>query len=94
MKHYIIAKYNDRVRDKAALLKEIRELFSEAAGIEGVHGVTVRPCVIDRPNRFDLMIELDMDPSALPAWDSSPVHETWKKKYGELLEKKAIFDGE
>ena len=40
------------------------------------------------------MIVLDMDKSALLAWDASAVHHQWKEQYGMLLEKKAIFDYE
>ena len=52
------------------------------------------PCCIDRENRYDVMIVLDMDKDALSAWDASPLHHQWKDEYGALLEKKAIFDHE
>ena len=40
------------------------------------------------------MIALDMDKEALPAYDVSEMHHAWKREYGDLLEKKAIFDFE
>jgi hypothetical protein len=92
MKHYIIAKYNDTVKDKQELLPEIKALFDDADKISGVHGVKIYPSVTDRPNRYDIMIELDMDAEALPAWDASEVHKKWKAGYGKYLESKAIFD--
>ena len=94
MKHCILAKWNETVTDKAALLAQVRALYTAADDIPGVHGVTVHPCCIDRPNRYDLMIVLDMDKEALPNWDASDIHHRWKDEYGELLEKKAIFDYE
>ena len=94
MKHCILAKWNETVTDKAALLAQVRALYAAADAIPGVRGVTVHPCCIDRPNRYDLMIVLDMDKEALPNWDASDIHHRWKDEYGELLEKKAIFDYE
>lgn len=94
MKHCILAKWNETVTDKAALLARVRALYAAADAIPGVHGVTVHPCCVDRPNRYDLMIVLDMDKEALANWDASDIHHRWKDGYGGLLEKKAIFDYE
>ena len=94
MKHYILAKWNENVTDKAALLPLITALFGTVNTIPGVHGVEVYPCCIDRTNRYDVMIVLDMDKEALPNWDASTVHHQWKDEYGALIEKKAIFDHE
>lgn len=94
MKHLILAKFNDRVTDKAALVEPIRQLFSVAAEIPGVHGAVIYPCCIARDNRYDVMIALDMDKDALPLYDASEMHRLWKREYGDLLEKKAIFDFE
>lgn len=92
MRHHILVKYNEQVQDKAALIPEITALFRETLAIPGIHGVEVRPNVIDRPNRYDLMIVIDMEPSALPVYDDCEPHHRWKAEYGHLLEKKAIFD--
>ena len=75
-------------------MEPVRTLFEEVLDIPGIHDVTVVPCCNDRPNRYDLMIIIDMDPSALALYDSSEPHKRWKEQYGELLEKKAIFDCE
>ena len=56
MKHCILAKWNETVTDKAALLAQVRALYTAADDIPGVHSVTVHPCCIDRPNRYNLMI--------------------------------------
>lgn len=94
MKHCILAKWKETVLDKTALLTQVRDLYGAADTIPGAYGVTVYPCCIDRPNRYDLMIVLDMDREALPNWDASDIHHRWKDEYGGLLEKKAIFDYE
>ncbi len=94
MKHFILAKYKPQVTDNAALLEPIRELFSAASGIPGVRGAEVYPCCVARENRYDVMIVLDMDAEALPLYDVSEMHRAWKTRYGDLLEKKAIFDCE
>jgi len=94
MKHFIIAKFKPEVADKTSLMAPIRQMFSVAGEIPGVHGAEVYPCCVDRPNRYDVMIVLDMDKDALPVYDASEMHHAWKEQYGDLLEKKAIFDCE
>ena len=66
MKHYIIAKLKEGV-DKYALVDPVTKIFKKTLAIPGIHGVKVKPCCIDRPNRYDLMIEIEMDKEALPA---------------------------
>lgn len=92
MLHHIIAKFTPEVQDKAALIREIEELFSASVETPGVHGVSVRPNVVNRSNRYDVMIVLDIDQDCLENWDNAHIHHVWKEKYGKLLEKKAIFD--
>ena len=43
---------------------------------------------------LDLMIVLDMDPSALPLYDASAPHLQWKRDFADRIAKKAIFDCE
>lgn len=50
--------------------------------------------VTPRPNRHDLMIEMEMDPEALPVYDASAAHQEWKAKYGDAIQSKTIFDYE
>lgn len=92
MLHHILVKWTDAVTDKAVLAAEVEALFQGVLQVEGVHGVTVHPNVIDRPNRYDLLIRIDMDAQALPAYDDCPTHHRWKDEYGHLVAKKAIFD--
>ena len=107
MKHCILAKFTPEAKaQRAALLPRIREIFSAAADIPGVHGAEVIPNCVDRDNRYDVLIRLDMDrealplydvsamPAALTAYDASAMHHRWKDEFTPLLEKKAIFDHE
>lgn len=96
MKHDILVKYKPEIskEQKTALIPEISELFENTTEIPGIHGVKVYPNVTERENRYDLMIEIDMEPEALDAYDRSVWHHQWKEQYGALLEKKAIFDHE
>ena len=62
--------------------------------IEGVHTVNIYENVTPRPNRHDLMIEMEMAQEALPVYDDSAAHQEWKAKYGEYIQTKTIFDYE
>ena len=93
MKHYIIAKLNEGI-DKNELIAPVTEVFEETLQIPGVHHVKVKPCCIDRSNRYDIMIEITMEKEALDAYDASEPHHEWKKNYAALIEKKTIFDSE
>lgn len=91
MEHYIISKFHEA--PGAALIAEITELFQGAVNVPGVTAVSVKPNVTPRPNRYDLMICITLaHPSDLDNWDHCEIHKQWKAKYGEMLEKKAIFD--
>lgn len=95
MKHCILAKYTAAAYERREeLLGRIRELFSVAGDIPGVHGAAVYPNCVVRSNRYDVLIVLDMEEAALPLYDESPMHHRWKDEFGALLEKKAIFDFE
>ena len=92
MRHHILVKWsNDLPRpDNAA----IAALFQSALTIPGIHSVSLHPNVTNRPNRYDLLILLCMDKEALPTFDASEVHHTWKDTYTPFIAQKAIFDCE
>ena len=92
MKHYIIAKYNEKVADRDRFAREAEKLFSRALETEGVRGVRVKRGLPLAPNRYDLMIIIDMDEKSLPLYNESDYHAEWKRDYGEYLSSKAIFD--
>ncbi len=92
MQHHILVKWKERPADAAARCREVEEVFQPCLDIPGVHGVKVIPNVIDRPNRYDMLIVITMDEAALPVYDGCDAHHRWKDEYGGLIEKKAIFD--
>lgn len=94
MLHHILVKWETPPADVAARCREVEAVFAGALDIPGVHGVSVKPNVIDRPNRYDLLIVVDMDEAALPLYDACDAHHQWKDTYGPLIAKKAIFDCE
>ena len=91
MKHHIVVKFVPGT-DYAALEAPVRGIFEETLAIPGVRGVDVRLSNSERPNRYDMMIVMDMEKDALPAYDVSEPHLRWKRDYGPMIEKKAIFD--
>lgn len=93
MKHYIIVKFNDDC-DKEKLYGPIKELFNKSLEIEGVNGLDVYTSCIDLPNRYDLMIKMDLSLEALREFDSSEIHKKWKEEFGSYIESKTIFDCE
>ena len=96
MKHYIIAKFKPEItrEQQTAMLPDIAELFGHLIWMDGINNVDVCQNCIDRDNRFDLMIEIDMEKDALPTYDECIWHKLWKERYGKMLEKKTIFDRE
>lgn len=93
MKHFILAKLKD-AGTRESLKGPVEELFRETLAIPGIHDVTVKTCCVDRANRYDLMIVIDMDRAALEEYDACEPHRKWKENYGSLLQDKAIFDSE
>ena len=93
MKHYIISKFKEGV-DYKALAEPVQALFEETLAIPGIYGVELKLNCTDRANRYHMMIIMDMEPEALPVYDACEPHKRWKADYGDLLEKKAIFDCE
>ncbi|MDD2647762.1 MAG: hypothetical protein PHI27_03105 [Eubacteriales bacterium] len=92
MKHHILVKLTEKAKAQPELYDEVEKLFSQSTEIAGVHGVCVSKNIVDRPNRYDLMIVIDMDRSALDAYDSSDMHLRWKREFSSRILQKAIFD--
>jgi hypothetical protein len=91
MKHHIIVKFKEGT-DVRALLEPVRSIFEETLAIPGIRKIDFKLSNSDRANRYDLMIVMDMDQEALPAYDVSEPHLRWKSEYGALVAQKAIFD--
>lgn len=94
MNHYIVFKFADKNDVNADNFSDIENLFSTLTAVNGIRYVTVKRNCIDRENRYDGMIIIEMDKDKLDVYDNSAEHKLWKKKYGPLIEKKTIFDCE
>ena len=93
MKHHIILKFADGA-DVPSLEAPVRAIFEETLAIDGIRGIDIKLSNSDRSNRYDMMIIMDMDQEALPAYDVSEPHLRWKAEYGPITASKAIFDCE
>ena len=73
MRHHILVKWKEGCKPG---LEPIRELFQETLAIPGVESVELHPNVVDRPNRYDLLILLCMEKGALEtmACEREPMH--------------------
>ena len=91
LKHHIIVKFTEGT-DVFSIVDPIRSIFEETLSIPGIHKVDFKVSNSDRANRYDLMIVMDMEKEALPAYDISEPHLRWKTEYQDRIAKKAIFD--
>jgi hypothetical protein len=91
MRHHILVKWKEGY---SANVDQIRALFEKTLEIPGISSVSVHPNIIERKNRYDLLILLCMRQDALEEYDNCQAHHDWKEQYGEYIDKKAIFDCE
>ena len=94
MKHCILVKWSDEIKDKHEFVKTVKSVIDKLLIIEGIHKIDYVENCIERSNRYDLLIRIEMDKEVLPIYDASAPHLEWKEKYGKFAEKKAIFDFE
>ncbi len=69
MQHCILVKWTPDAGDKDALAKEAEAIFAQAVADGVATALTIRRNVINRPNRYDLLIELTMTPDMPPAYE-------------------------
>lgn len=93
MKHNILVKFKQDI-NYIEMIEDIKNLFDGLLTIDGINDVKLHRNCIDRDNRYHLLIQIDMKKETLPIYDESIVHQTWKSKYAEYIEAKAIFDYE
>lgn len=93
MKHYIIVKFNEKCK-KEELIKPIKELFKKAVDIKEMKKIDIYESNINLPNRYDLMIKMDLSRAALEEFDNGEIHKEWKDKFGKYITSKTIFDCE
>ena len=94
MKHCIIVKFNPNISMKMenSFINQIKELFDDCLEIEGIHDVKVFRSCTNLDNRADIMIQIDMEKSALEAYDKSDAHLMWKTEYSRFIATKTVFD--
>ncbi len=94
MKHCIIVKFIPDITHKIekSFIEQIQELFDNCKEIDGIHDVKVFNCCVNKDNRADIMIQIDMEKSALEEYDKSQWHLIWKQEYGRFIDTKTIFD--
>ena len=92
MKHCILVKFV-KDYDWKSELENIQRIFN-SINIEGINYVEYQINCIDRDNRYDLLIRIDMKKEALASYDACPNHHEWKDTYSKFIDKKAIFDYE
>lgn len=92
MKYLIIVKFKEDVLERKAILTNIENLFKSAEEMEGISHVNLYYNQIPLPNRYDLMIEIEMNKESLALFDHSEVHSIWKETYSKYIQSKVIFD--
>lgn len=90
MKHLIIVKFKEEISDK--IIADIDTLFKKALQIDGIYDIHIYKNIIALSNRYDLIIEIEMEKEALKLFDSSEIHHKWKEQYSPYIESKIIFD--
>lgn len=86
-------KFNKKCKKKE-LIKPIKELFKKAVDIKEMKKIDIYESNIDLPNRYDLMIKMDLSRAALEEFDNGEIHKEWKDKFGKYITSKTIFDCE
>lgn len=92
MKHNIMVKFRRDFVLSDEVLADIASIFRDTEKTEGIFSSEVHKNVVDRENRYDIIIVIEMLPSALVEYDESAPHLKWKEKYSSVIEKKAIID--
>lgn len=94
MKHYIIVKFNNQFDGLDNHLSHIKSIFEPLKEINGIHEIEYIKNVVNKENRFDLMIRITMDKDVLETYAKSPPHLRWKEEYSKFIESKTIFDSD
>lgn len=96
MNHIMLAKFKQDYskEQKSKIFLDIQKIYDNAKTIPGVYDIEYHTNCIDRPNRYDIYVNIIMDKEALPLWDACKWHEQWKVEYNHMLESKCIFDYE
>ena len=91
MQHYIIVKFNENA-EKEKIINPIKELFKRTNKIKEIKKLEIFESNMNLPNRYDLMIKMELSQKALNEFDNSDIHKEWKEKFENFIMSKTIFD--
>ena len=91
MQHYIIVKFNENI-EKEEIINHIKELFKRTNQIKEIKKLEIFESNMNLPNRYDLMIKMELSQKALNEFDNSDIHKEWKEKFEKYIMSKTIFD--
>ena len=91
MQHYIIVKFNENT-EKEKIINPIKELFKRTNKIKEIKKLEIFESNMNLPNRYDLMIKMELSQKALNEFDNSDIHKEWKEKFENFIMSKTIFD--
>lgn len=96
MNHLMLAKFKPEYSKEqiTKMFVDIQNIYNNAKTIQGVYDVEYHINCIDRPNRYDIYVNIIMDKETLSLWDACEWHMQWKTEYSHMLESKCIFDYE
>ena len=94
MKHCILVKWNETVIDKTAVENDAKKLFDDALSLPEIEDIHFINNCVDKENRYDFLIIIEIKKEDLPIWNECDVHKKWKALFGGFIESKAIFDFE
>lgn len=92
MNHLIIVKLKRNVTNMDEIIQQIEKLFEKSLELDGIHNIKIHKNIMKFPNRYDFMIDIEMEEESLKLFDNSKIHHIWKEKYSHYLEDKIIFD--
>ena len=84
MQHYIIVKFNENT-EKEKIINPIKELFKRTNKIKEIKKLEIFESNMNLPNRYDLMIKMELSQKALNEFDNSDIHKDGKKNLKILL---------
>jgi len=94
MKHLVMVKWNETVKDKDAMAAEVLELFQKAKQHPEIQGIEHIKNAVPLPNRWDSLFIIYLKKEDIQVWIDCKPHQIWKKDYNKFVDKKAVFDWE
>lgn len=87
-----MVKWNETVADKKAMAEEVYQLWCKGLENKEIRKITKHENLLEKPNRFDVMYVVELDPADMQVWVDCEPHQIWKNDYAKYVEAKAIID--